>query len=285
MSGPNTLQNPDTTNYNLGRGKVFISDLDATGLPQKWRNLGNAPEFKYNVTTTTVQHESSQQSLKNVDSETPIKMVMEASFTIDELSFENMALFTNGAKNPAIANPAVLGFTIITNFILNANIAAGYWYDIETAAGVRAYDILAASVVLANTAGSPVTLVLTTDYVVDTKMGRFQLTAAGVTKASTYNLSLTLNADSAASATFDQVQALNTTPIKRAVKFISINASNNGEQTEYEFHSMLVNPTGDASLIADTYSQMGFKGAAQKNNNALYAASPYMTISKATTPR
>lgn len=288
MSGPNTLQNPNTTDYNLGRGKVYISDLNAAGLPLKWRDIGNTPEFKHSVTTTTVQHEQSMATQKTVDAETVIKVLMEISFNIDELSHENLALFTSGMKNSGVTNPAVAGFTNVT-LVLNADCAAGYWYDIETTAGVRAYDILAASVALSVTApATPAALVVNTDYVLDLQMGRFQLTAAGLVKVNTGGagiIKIILSADAAASATFDQVQALVATPIKRAVKLVSLNANNNGEPTEYEFHSVQLAATGDASMIADTYTNMGFKGAAQKNNNALYAASPYLTITKATTPR
>lgn len=292
MSGPNVLQNPNTTYYNLGRGKVYIADNDVNGLPQKWRDIGNTDAFKYSVTTTSVQHKQSMSSLRTVDGEAVTDMAIETSFSIDELSFENLALFTNGTLTAAggVTNPAVAGITIITPaFVAQANVAAGYWYDIETAAGVRAYDILAASLHLAVTApGTPAALVLTTDYVVDTKMGRFQLTAAGVVKVNTGgagNISMSLDADALASAKFDQVQALTAVPGKRSIKHIGINASNNGNVREFEFHSVQLAATGDCTLIADTYTNMGFKGAATKNNNALYAASPYFSITEPTTPR
>ena len=58
MAGLNLTGQPNTDDYNLGRGVVYFATLDsATERPKSYRDMGNAPEFNITVTVEDVRHQ------------------------------------------------------------------------------------------------------------------------------------------------------------------------------------------------------------------------------------
>jgi hypothetical protein len=86
---------PSTENYTLGKGVVFFDQKDlATGMFTGERDLGNAPEFAFNVALEKLEHFSSRGGLKAKDKEIISQITPGVTFTLDEINVANMALLT-----------------------------------------------------------------------------------------------------------------------------------------------------------------------------------------------
>lgn len=280
--GLNATGLPNTGDYNLGRGTVYVATL-SSGIPDVngWRDLGNCPEFNVSVETETLEHQSSRAGLATIDKEVVTSQKVNLSFQLDELNFQNMALFLSGAaaSEPDV-NPAVAG---VTNIVITSAVVLGRWYDLHQLAnrlGTRIMDIDSANLSLrgdpdASGAG-PTALVEDTDYTVDEKNGRVFFLTTATNIADGDDVDFTLAADAGA-LNYDEVRGLTQTNVTVAVKFISENPANNDEETEYQFHQVNLKPEGDFPLIGDDWTTMGFQGVAEQNLLA-DANSPYVTI-------
>ncbi len=277
MPGLNLLGTPNTSDYNLGRGKVFFAEILGDGTPGEYRDLGNSPEFNINVESETLEHQSSRNGLRVVDNEVVISQKVGVSLSLDEINFQNLAMFMSGESGSAPTNPAIAGFTVF-DWITTAKhggVSLGRWYDLVNANGVRLYDVATANIELIEK-GVPATLVDGTDYILDEKMGRvfFKTTAPNIANAD--EVTLTATADGAA-LTPDEVKALTTSEFTGALKFISENPADADHQTEYQFHQVQLKAEGDFGLIADEFTVMQLTGTAETNEEA-DADSPTLTI-------
>lgn len=283
MPGPNTTGLPDTRDYNLGRGTVYFGLLDAAGLPKGLRDLGNCLDFVVTVAITTLEHQSSRQGLKIVDKQVVIEQKATVKFKLDEINYENIAAFFSGTQATP-TNPAVAGFTT-DPLIADGDLALGRWYNLRTTTGVRAYDVLAAAIVLTTREGSPVTLVKDTDYTLDTEFGRFftisTSTRLATAIAAVKGVKVVAAAD-ATSGAVNTVKALQSSPVTGALQFISANAANNDRKGEVMFHQISIKPDGDFSLIGDNWTEMGFTGDAEQNT--LLSGSPSITFTNVVSP-
>lgn len=282
MAGPNTTGLPRTEDYNLGRGVLYFAPL-INGVPGAYRDLGNAPEFTISLEVETLEHQSSRQGLKITDKEVTISQKVNLSLVLDEINHENLALLLSGEKG-TVTNAAVAGITeyewIVGDESSTTNVELGRWYDIVNSSGLRAYDITAGDLTLATTNGSPVTLVLGTDYTVDAEMGRVFLlstsTALATAISGNEGITLELTAKPGAAAV-NQVKALTQTNIAGALKFVSENPANNDQRTEFQFHQVSLKADGDTSFIGDEFSTLNFTGVAEANVTA-DADSPTLTV-------
>lgn len=272
----NSTGTTQTDDYNLGRGVLMISQLDSsTGRPIEYRDLGNAPAFSLGIDIEELLHQSSRLGLRTVDKRLVISQTANVSFTLEELSADNLALFFSGATATA-TNPAVVGLTI---YQVSASLVKGRWYQLQhQTSGVRAMGIAAADVTVTEDAdGTPNVLVLGTDYTVDEEMGMvFILPGGGASEGET--LSLTLAAEAGAPANVTQTTGLQVSGVDYAIKFLGVNPADDDQRFELELHSVQISAEGDFSLISEgDLTQMQFTGAAQRNEQAL-GTSKTMTL-------
>jgi len=85
---------PNTDNYTLGKGVVFFNQKNAAGTYQGELDLGNAPEFSFNIALEKLDHYSSRGGLKAKDKEIISQITPGVTFTLDEINKENLALLT-----------------------------------------------------------------------------------------------------------------------------------------------------------------------------------------------
>lgn len=272
MAGPNTTGTPNTDDYNLGRGVIYIAALNASGKPDTagWRDLGNVPEFNVSLESETLEHRSSRRGLQVTDKEVIISQDMNLSFAIDELNHENLALFFSGEK-ATHTNVAVAGFA---KYTMISAVTLGRWYDIVNSSGNRAYDIDATKLTLEE--GGVTALTEGVDYTVDAVMGRVFFLTTAVSLVGGQDISVTLAADAGAKAV-NEVRGLTQTSVTVALKFVAENPADDDKQTEYEFHQVDLKADGDFGLISDEFTQMGFTAAAEANTTG-YPNSPTLTI-------
>ncbi|MFG0317077.1 MAG: hypothetical protein ACF8XB_07390 [Planctomycetota bacterium JB042] len=264
MAGKNLTGQANTADYNLGRGKVYFAGIDpSTGLPDAsgYRFLGNAPEFNISVEVETLEHQSSQEGLKTVDKEVVISQKVNLALTLDELNFENVALFfsgetgthTNAAKSTQDAE------------ILTTSAVLGRWYDLADNDGNRLYDIDDTKLTVEeDPLGTPTPLVKDTDFTLDAKMGRIFLLTTATNVAGGDTVGFDYTADATAKDV-DEVKALTQTNVAGALKFVSENPSDGDHQSEYQFHQVSLKADGDFSLIGDEFTTMGLTGVAERN--------------------
>ena len=269
----NTTGKPNTSDYVLGRGAVYISTL-VNGLPVAWQDLGNSPDFSLSVASDSVDHEGTRIGLKQVDKSTIIRQSVSVKFSLDEFSDQNLAIFLSGNNVESQTNAAVAGFT---EYTMVASIVKGRWYDLKNSTGVRAMGITKANLTLEKSGSPDVLLVEGTDYEVDETAGRVFILSSAVNITTGDALDVTLAAAAGAKA-IDRVRALTQTNVTVALKFVSINAADNDRITEFQFHQISLKPSGDASLIGDEFAKMEFEGKAEKNTTA-DANSPTLTVS------
>lgn len=275
----NTTGIPDTDDYNLGRGRLYFAILDANGKPQAYRDLGNVPEFRSTMNTETLKHQSSRRGLRVTDKEVTTAQDLELTFSFDNIEADNLAALFAG-EIASYTNAAIAGFSAHV-MVPDGSLELGRWFDIQNASGVRAYDIDAADLTVTTNEGTPVSLVLGTDYDLDLTNGRI-FTISTSTKiatsiAATKGMKVTLAAKAEA-RTVTEVRGLTTSAVEGALKFISVNPANDDEETEFNFWNVSLKADGDFNLIGDDWMRGTFKGTCGENSNALYAASPTVSV-------
>lgn len=280
----NTSGVSDPKYYKLGKGIVYIAAINAvTGLPGAWRDVGNAPAFGTTIATTTLKHVSSRSGIGVTDREVVVSQDATLAFTLDEIHDENLAVFFSGLENTP-TNSAVLGFTIWT-MVADGDLQLGRWYDIVNSTGVRAYDIDAGSLTVATNQGTPVPMVLNTDYTVDEALGRIFIlstsTVAATSIGANKGLTVILAADSDATAV-QEVQGLTQTSLTVAVKFVALDPTT-GDHDVYEFRKVLLSADGEMSMIGTNWSEIKFKGSLQANVLG-FPASPWFSHYSIPTP-
>jgi hypothetical protein len=277
MPGLNPAGTANPEDYNLGRGKVSLASLDANDHPIEYRDLGNAAEFNISIETEKLEHQSSREGLKTIDKEVVVSQKMNLAITLDEINFENMALFFSGESGSRSNATAATGVTGSQNLTVTTQ---GRWIDLYTGVsgkpttdpqGSRIYDI--GTVTITEAGGT--SLVEGVDFTVDQIMGRIFVINGGNLIAGTYDLDIAANASAAANV--ETVKSLTASQVEGALKFISENPASSNVQQEYQFHKVSLAAEGDFSLIGDDWTTMQLTGAAEKNENA-DPDSPYCTV-------
>jgi len=200
MPGLNPSGTASPEDYNLGRGKVSLGSLTAGNFPIEYRDLGNAAEFNVSVETEKLEHQSSREGLKTIDKEVVVSQKVSLAITLDEINFENMALFFSGESGSRSNSGAASGVTGSGNLTV---VKQGRWQDLYVGAtgipttdpqGSRIYDIGAVTIT-----GQGGTDIYTedVDYTVDTIMGRILIINGGDLVAGTYDLDIAANASAA----------------------------------------------------------------------------------------
>lgn len=257
MAGINTTGKPRTTDYQLGRGKLYAATL-TEGVAGAYRDLGNCPEFSVTGEIESLEHQSSRGGLRVTDKRVTLSQTLNISFTLDEINHENLALFYAGSVDTSTVNAAIAGFA---EHEMIASVEKGRWYDIKSGAGLRAFDIEAADLTVEEGVNA---LVLNTDYELDLEMGRifFLPSSSAVSNGDAINVTL---AAEATARTLQQVAGLLSSSVPVALKFIAENPANSDVKTEYQFHQVTFSPEGDSSLIGDDWTTLPFSGTAERN--------------------
>lgn len=266
----NTTGKPNSQDYFLGRGILYIAELNASQLPGPFRDLGNCPSFSITVDSEELLHQLSRTGLRVTDKRITLSQDISLSFQLDELSHDNLAVFFTGTL-ATVTNPAVAGVgTMMAPITITTDAKLGRWYDLKTAydGSGTATAFSAASVpVIRRTSGTPMDLVLNTDYEIDREMGRVFLKHDAANVADGDDIAWYSAADASAPASLQLMRALKGTVKDYALKFIAENPANSAEKIEYDFHSVQISADGDLALIGDEFAVAGFSGNAQKNTN------------------
>ena len=83
---------PNVQNYHIGKGIVSFKETGGT----TYRDLGNAPSFKYTPTVQKLEHFSAREGVKLKDFTAVTSVSATIEFTLDEVTGENLAYFALG---------------------------------------------------------------------------------------------------------------------------------------------------------------------------------------------
>jgi hypothetical protein len=249
-----------TSDYTLGKGVVTFNKKESTGIYKGEVDLGNCPEFTFNIALEKLEHYSSRGGLRAKDAEIISQITPTISFTLDEITPQNMALLTLAdqedvtqvaASITAEAHTAYLGKMIaLDNRMIDPT-------SVVVKEGVT-------------------TLTLDVDYSIDLtlkddKVGRIRiLDTATITDAT----AITVDYD-ILDATFTRLKAISQTKIEGFMRFVSKNPA--GNQEELKIWRLSITPAGETALIGDDWSILTFSGEILKDE-AGHASNPYFEI-------
>lgn len=247
-------------NYVLGRGRVYIELYDNNKVKVGGeRYFGNAPQLATSSSADTLDHFSSEGGVKVKDKSVDLQYNRTGSFTGDNISDENVALFNSGTVT-------ALTQTSATGVNETRKVYKDRWIQLGTStanpSGLRNLTTL----VITTTGGSPVTIAAT-EYTFDGAKGRVYIkpTAAGVTDG--MDLLFTYNT---VAATRNRIVSANQS-LYAAIRFVADNAT--GENKDYYLPYVKLSANGDFNLIGDEWQQMQFNMEILKlddNTESLY---------------
>ena len=101
-------------NYTLGRGKVKISRFKpGTQVPAGFLYIGNTPQFSLTIESEDLAHTSSDEGVREQDDSVTLEITRTGSFTTDNISPANVALFFFGdTQTVAVAAATGVTYTI-----------------------------------------------------------------------------------------------------------------------------------------------------------------------------
>ena len=249
-------------NYTLGKGIVSFNKKEANGTYKGELDLGNCPEFSFNISIEKLEHFSSRGGLRAKDKEVISQVSPGVSFTLDEINSDNLALLTmadievvaQGAATVVDEQPggAYKGrmLQLANRNITASSVTVDSSSDVALTKGV-AWDIL--------------------PTLKDDKVGRIRIldTYAGV-EGDMVKVSY-----SAPATTYTKLKALAQTSIEGFMRFVSDNPV--GNQQELQIWRVSLTPSGDTAMIGDDWSTLAFTGEILKDE-AGHATSPYFNI-------
>lgn len=239
--------NPSTGNYTVGKGRILFAQKTGTSTYDDYRPLGNATEFTATVETETLEHYSSMAGLKSLDKKMVLSVTPSFSFSLDEVSWENMELWGLGDSaetTQAAAEDQTASLTVIP----------GRVYDL----GKRKVSGVA---ITGKTEG--------TDFVVYTDAGYIYFPETGACTGAT-----TVTFDCAA-VDYRTVRVWKNTEIEGKLKFIGDNPAG-ADPFILDFPKVSLAPEGDMAFIGEDWMAMTFAGSILKDDSN--TTSPYGTV-------
>ncbi len=255
-------QSPSTDNYQLGKGVVYFNRKDLVlGTYTGERDLGNAPSFSFNIALEKLEHFSSRGGLKAKDKNIVSQITPGVSFSLDEVTADNLALLTL-ADIVTVNQP---GATVVDEP-----------HKAHQGMRVTLANRNPTSVVVKKAGGTP-TYVNGSDYKIDTtlkddKIGRIYImtTAEGGDIAENEDIVVSYTAPV---LVYTKVAAFKQTQVEGFLRFVSDNPA--GLQQELQIWRVSLTPSGDTSMIGDDWSTLAFTGEVLKDEIG-HPTSPYM---------
>lgn len=260
----------ETQNYVLGKGRLYFNQFKpGTNVGMGERYLGNSPEFSATNDTEVLDHYSSEGGLREKDESILLEISSSGSFTCDNISAENVALFFLGETVTKSAVSVTGQRELFANWKRGTTLQLGASDALPT--GVRKVSNLkvgvaasGASVDLAQdiSGQAGVTIVSATgNYELDAELGRLYLEPTS--SAITGDVKIVVQYDVAAQSRAMVISS--NQQVQGSLRFIADNPK--GENKDYFFPKVTLSPDGDYSLKGDDWQSMGFSFEALKLGN------------------
>lgn len=226
--------------YFSGQGKVFVAERDSTtGLPKAFRFVGNVPELKVSLSVDTLEHKESMSGDRLTDLRLTREKKCELSFSLEDFTIENLELGMYGAST------TLAGATVTDEVFPD---------DLEVGDRVRLAHPKVSSVVITDSAGSPVTLTAGTHYDVESAdFGTIVIKA--LTGTQPYKASYT------AASGAKNVGLFQTPSKERWIRFEGLNTADENAPVLIELYRTVLDPQKEFSLISDDLMKMDLEGS------------------------
>lgn len=156
----------DTETYLYGQGRVSLALRDATtGVPGRFVYIGDVSTLTSKLTTEKAKHVESNSGQKGTVRSFPVGKGCTLDMTWHQFDTDNLAIVLQGTSQSTVAGT-------VTAEVIEGTLAAGDVFYLKNP-GVS-------NVVIKDSTGTPIVLVLDTDYVIeDAAFGRCRLLNAG----------------------------------------------------------------------------------------------------------
>lgn len=224
-----------TSQYFSGQGALLLAERNpTTGAALGFRAVGNVSALTLGVETTTFEHKESCSGVRGIDLEIVQEINVTASFTLESLSKENLALALYGTSS------AVAGASATDEQL---PLYHDKWMPLA--------NIKVSSVVVGDDAVPTTTYVEGTDYVLNAEAGTIMALSTGaITDAQVVFVDYTY-------AGHDAVEAVESgTPPERWARFEGLNTADTNKPVVIDFYKLSVQPLAELALITDEISQM-----------------------------
>lgn len=255
-------------NYTLGRGRVFFDRFAANAVVSALtagdgeRYLGNTPEFSTTSESEDLEHFDSDSGVRVKDGAVQLTLNRSGSFTCDNISAENVALYFLG-ESSTVTQTSSIGVVEVKS----AGVQRGRFYQLGVSesrpAGVRGI----ANVVVKKGSGFPTTVLLTNNYQVDETRGRIFIENEAPDIADDTVIQITYDI---LANTREQVVSKSNS-VYGTLRFVADNPT--GANRDYFFPYVKLAPDGDYNLKGDEWQTIGFTMEILKkasNVDALY---------------
>ena len=235
-------------NQVLGRGKLYAAPVDSvTLLPIGGeRYFGNTPELGFNVEQEKLDHYSSEAGTKQKDKSVVLEVSRAGTFSCDEISKENVALFLMGASSTYSQALSAGQAETLTG------VEQGFYYQLGMTSG-NPGGVRNAVMTSVKDETDTTTYAAGTDYVYDQAKSRLYIVPGGAiasAAAEDFHLIYDVPAE-----TRDAIIS-GDSEFACFLRFIADNPE--GENKDWTMPYVKISPNGDFSLKGDDWQTMSF---------------------------
>ena len=225
--------------YFSGQGKAFIATA-TDGVPGAFRYVGNVPILNVALETDVLDHRESTSGNRLTDLRIIRGRSSKFSFTLEEFEKKNLALALYGADS------SITGSTTSAEAAPVTLAVGDYWRLLHP-------DV--SSLVITDSAGSPATLVLNTDYSIESaKHGMVKILSLGA-YTQPFKAAYTY-------ATRTSIKMLTEGFVDRWVRFNGLNTVDSNRAVVVDLYKVNFDPVAQMDLINDDIFKMELSGGA-----------------------
>jgi hypothetical protein len=224
--------------YASFQGRVYLGKRDVNGLPLEVRSPGNVAELKLALKTDVIEHFESQSGQRSLDHRMIKQKSATVNLTLEEFTQENLALALYGSH--------VTGTTgTVTDEPLPATVVISDRYFLAHSK--------VSTLVVKDSAATPATLTLGTDYTADVDFGALQfLNLTGFTQPFK------------ASYAYGAVNEIGifTQPLpERYLRLEGLNTAQGNAKVLVELYRVAFDPLKEIAFISNDYNKFDLEGS------------------------
>lgn len=233
--------------YLSGQGKVYQAKRDANGNSLDFIFIGNVPSFELAISIDTLEHRESTSGNRLVDLRLVTGNKVDLTMNAQEFTADNLALLLHGniyTSSPGSVTAELIGGGATT-------VAAGQSFALKNPNG--------SALVITDSAGSPATLALGTDYTASLPYGLVSFLNVG-TFVQPFKAAYTKIAAQ------KSVDMLTVAPPERWVRILGINTAQKNTDGSYkrfvlDLFNVQFDPTAGFAVINDAVADQQLKGS------------------------
>jgi len=225
--------------YASFQGRVYLGQRDVNGLPLEVRSPGNVAELKLSLKTDVLEHFESQSGQRSLDHRVIKQKSATVSLTLEEFTQENLALALYGnhvtGSTGTVTDEPVGGATPVIGdryFLAHPKVS---------------------TLVVKDSAATPATLVLGTDYTADVDFGAIQFLNLG-----------SYTPPFKASYAYGAVNEVGifTQPLpERYLRLEGLNTAQGNAKVLVELYRVAFDPLKEIAFISNDYNKFELEGS------------------------